>query len=123
MAFSPDGNYAVSSGRSEGQVMVWAVGKAAVSAAKARMKREGKAGKDARLDPAGLLSLEEPAVQLATASTSGRGSEDSDEGFLITAVSEAGRAYVWQWQPGQAGELSTGRLLARVQIGKGPTKG
>ncbi len=105
-AFTPDGRYAVSAADGERHVAVWST---------LPPKKPKKA------QPAvASLSLEDPAVSIDACQREG---EEEAGDFHVAAVSSSGEAYVWECRErdGAAG-LAT-RLLARVRIGDGPTKG
>ena len=74
LAFSPDGQWALSISEGERHVAVW--------------KAAGKASKTTK-HAAALLSMEQPPLQLDTAAA-------SKGGFTVLAVSTAGRVCVWQ---------------------------
>ncbi|DBA79915.1 TPA: hypothetical protein ACH3X1_008129 [Trebouxia sp. C0004] len=75
LAYSPDGQYALSSSQGERHVAVW--------------KATGKASKKTK-PAAALLSMEQPPVQLDVAAAS------KISCFNVLAVSTAGRVCVWQ---------------------------
>lgn len=77
LAFSPDGQYALSSSRGERHVALW--------------KASGKASKKSK-PAAALLSLEQPPVQLATAADQ----DSAGSLFQVLAVCTGGTVYVWQ---------------------------
>ena len=79
LAYSPDGQYALSSSQGERHVAVW--------------KATGKASKKAK-PAAALLSMEQPPVQLDVAAASNATAKISC--FNVLAVSTAGRVCVWQ---------------------------
>lgn len=79
LAFSPDGQYAMSSSQGERHVAVW--------------KATGKASKKTK-PAAALLSMEQPPVQLDAAEAVGTSANSSC--FNVLAVSTAGRVCVWQ---------------------------
>ncbi|DBA70251.1 TPA: hypothetical protein ACH3X2_012157 [Trebouxia sp. C0005] len=79
LAYSPDGQYALSSSQGERHVAVW--------------KATGKASKKTK-PAAALLSMEQPPVQLDVAAASNTTAKISC--FNVLAVSTAGRVCVWQ---------------------------
>lgn len=79
LAYSPDGQYALSSSQGERHVAVW--------------KATGKASKKTK-PAAALLSMEQPPVQLDVAAASNATAKISC--FNVLAVSTAGRVCVWQ---------------------------
>lgn len=96
VAFSPDGQYAMSSSRGERHVAVW--------------KATGKVSKKTK-PAAAVLSLDQPPVQLdAAASADSAGSH-----FSILAVSSSGRLYVWQCQVTHTVQAT---LRATIQVEK-----
>ena len=94
LAFSPDGQYAMSSSRGERHVALW--------------KASGKASKKTK-PAAALLSLDQPPVQLGTATGQGTGGGP----LQVLALSSAGRVYVWQCQV--AGSVQA-TLRATIQV-------
>lgn len=100
LAFSPDGQYAMSSSRGERHVAVW--------------KATGKVSKKTK-PAAALLSLDQPPVQLdAAASADAAGSQ-----FSVLAVSSSGRLYVWQCQANHTVEAT---LRATIQVEQDPAE-
>lgn len=98
LAFSPNGQYAMSSSRGERHVAVW--------------KASGKVSKKTK-PAAALLSLDQPPVHLDAASTSAAAGSD----FSVLAVSTSGRVYVWQCQVTHAVQAM---LRAIILVEPGP---
>ena len=95
LAFSPDGQHALSSSLSERHVAVW--------------KASGRVSKK-RKAPAVLLSMEQPPAQLDTAPASPPAAKES---FNVVAVSTTGRLCVWLCEGGDAVKAT---LRATIQI-------
>ncbi|KAK9833465.1 hypothetical protein WJX81_007454 [Elliptochloris bilobata] len=112
LAFSPGGRWALSAASGERHVAIWA------AAGQAGAKAGGKEKKRKAAAAAGLLALEEPAVSLATAADGADGDEDAC--FQVAAVSEAGRAYVWECRADAAGRVEAA-LRARISVCSRPS--
>ncbi len=96
LAFSPDGQFAISSSQGERHVAVW--------------KASGTASKKSK-PAAALLSMEQAPVQIdAAACTTSCGATPS---FNVLAVSIAGRVSVWQCE---VADRVTATLRASIQI-------
>ena len=98
LAFSPDGQYAMSSSCGERHVALW--------------KAAGKVSKKTR-PAAALLSLDQPPVQLDAAPISAAASSH----FSVLAVSTSGRVYVWQCEVTDSVQAT---LWATIQVEHGP---
>ncbi|DBB17672.1 TPA: hypothetical protein ACH3X3_002712 [Trebouxia sp. C0006] len=96
LAYSPDGQYALSSSLGERHVAVW--------------KATGKASKKTK-PAAALLSMEQPPVQLDVAAASNTTAKISC--FNVLAVSTAGRVCVWQCEVSDSVKST---LRATIQI-------
>ena len=100
LAFSPDGQYAISSSRGERHVALW--------------KASGKVSKKTK-PAAALLSLDQPPVQLDATSTS----DAAGSHFCVLAVSTSGRVYVWQCEVTDSVQAT---LRATIQVEQGPAE-
>lgn len=100
LAFSPDGQYAMSSSRGERHVAIW--------------KATGKSSKKTK-PAAALLSLDQPPVQLDAAASA----DAARSQFSVLAVSSSGRLYVWQCQVNHTLEAS---LRATIQVEQDPAE-
>lgn len=103
LAFSPDGEQAVSAAVGERHVAVWGT-----SASKKQKKMQV-----ALLS----LSLDDGVVQLDTCSAS----EEASPDFYLSAVSDSGEAYVWLCKTGEGSWSSV--LVCRVLVGSSPAAG
>ncbi|KAK9919005.1 hypothetical protein WJX75_008642 [Coccomyxa subellipsoidea] len=104
IAFSPSGGHALSASEGERQVALWAL--PAAAAAPSKKSRPS----------AGLLSLEEPALQLATSAASSSTEPNEASSFQVAAVSTAGRAYVWSCSIAEESGRVSSSLNLRVSV-------
>ncbi|EIE18810.1 NUC189-domain-containing protein [Coccomyxa subellipsoidea C-169] len=104
IAFSPSGSHALSASEGERQVALWAL--PTIAATTSKKSRPS----------VGLLSLEEPAVQLATSAASSDSAADGASSFQVAAVSTAGRAYVWSCSTAEEGDRVSSSLSVRVSV-------
>ena len=98
LAFSPDGNCALSSSQGERHVAIWKV--------------SGKASKKTK-PAAALLSMEQPPVQLDTAAAITPAAASQ---FNVLAVSTAGQVCVWQCEVADSVKTT---LRATIQVEQG----
>lgn len=100
LAFSPDGQYAMSSSRGERHVALW--------------KAAGKVSKKTKPAVA-LLSLDQPPVQLDAAPSAAAAGNH----FSVLAVSTSGRVYVWQCEVTDSVQAT---LRATIQVEQEPAE-
>ena len=81
MAFAPSGRHALSAGEGERQIALWATPPAPSS----QQPPPGGGAKKAQpaQQAAGLLSLEEPAVSIATSASPGSAAADKGDSFQV----------------------------------------
>ncbi|CAL8463784.1 g3318 [Coccomyxa elongata] len=104
IAFSPSGGHALSASEGERQVALWEL-----------PAKDGAAPSKKSRPSVGLLSMEEPAVQLAT-SAAASSTPNQASSFQVAAVSTAGRAYVWSCSAAEEDRRITGSLTMRVSV-------